>query len=853
MKTVEVNEGIKPTPPSNPKKDSKDDIDFTFSKWSPDIVEVTEDTTYLAVYSQNKYYVTWDLDDGSTPITEKWDAESIPSYKYETPILKETVGEEGRKNFEDEYCYPFKEWSPKIEKVTSDVTYKAIYDEDKKYSIVTKIVFPDGIQEGETIKFKCIVPNSTEPSIQDFFVNWGDNSYGHITDLEDNYISHSYTDAISGEAKIYVYGSVNSISEITTSKDSQFTLSLSYTISSVPDNAFKNNTNLLSIMIPGSITTIGENAFESTTNLQSVTFGNDSKLEAIKNYAFQMSGLSSINIPKSVTSIQNGIFSGCSSLNTVTFEEGTTIGAIPNNMFMDTALATFEIPRSVTSIGYNAFRGSKLTNVTIPNTVKTIDEYAYFECFSLSKFKFESGSQITKISNFMLSYCSSLTSIELPTALTEIAAASLARAGLNRVTIPKSVTKIGAFAFKECSSLSEVNFENESMLNEIGKEAFTSTAITTIRIPKHVKTIGPEVFSKCNNIQSIEFESGSEFSEISESMFAGCPFTNFTLPDNVTKIGERAFDGCTNLKSITIPNKITEIGDGAFSDCTALSSVTFMDGIQLSSLGYDVFNNTGLTNVVIPKSVETLGHYSFSECTLLESVTFEEGSKIKTLGDKAFDDDTALTSFTIPNTVTSIGSGIFSNCSSLSSVTFEKGIELSTIPSYMFKESGITSIVIPNSVTTIGKHAFGDTNNLTSVTIPKSVINIEDGAFGFGYDIITPSVSLLSSVTFEENSEINSLGMGAFFNANLSKIKIPHKVKSIGKSAFKNNDNLAVVDLTEFTTSDDVPTIDWSTFQGCSSDIMFYVSSEEVKTAFTSVACWSGYANQFIVGSAPTI
>lgn len=112
---------------------------------------------------------------------------------------------------------------------------------------------------------------------------------------------------------------------------------------------------------------------------------------------------------------------------------------------------------------------------------------------------------------------------------------------LASVTIPNSVTSIGAGAFAECSSLSTVTIPNS--VTSIGDGAFNAcTGLTSITILNSVTTIGNDAFRGCTSLTSI------------------------TIPNSVTTIGNDAFQN-SGLTSITIPNSVTDIGNSAFSDC----------------------------------------------------------------------------------------------------------------------------------------------------------------------------------------------------------------------------------------------------------------------------------------------
>ena len=295
-----------------------------------------------------------------------------------------------------------------------------------------------------------------------------------------------------------------------------------------------------------------------------------------------------------------------------------TLITIGEEMFYQSKLKTVVIPANATTIGNSAFEQcASLISIDIPANVETIGTAVFWGCSSLTTVTFEKGSQLKTIgggsSSYYgaFSYCTALTSIE----------------------IPASVETIGASAFKGCSKLATVTFEKESQLKTIGGGysepnyygVFSyCTALTSIEIPASVETIEAAAFKDCSSLATVTFENGSQLKTIgggnSHSYYYG------------------AFSYCSSLTSIEIPASVETIKASAFKGCSSLATVTFENGSQLKTIegGYPSSGTfadcTALTSIEIPASVETIEAAAFKGCSSLATVTFEKGSQLKTIG-----------------------------------------------------------------------------------------------------------------------------------------------------------------------------------------------------------------------------
>ncbi|MBE6619346.1 MAG: leucine-rich repeat domain-containing protein [Ruminococcaceae bacterium] len=152
--------------------------------------------------------------------------------------------------------------------------------------------------------------------------------------------------------------------------------------------------------------------------------------------------------------------------------DGVAVHEIEKNSFKNyTKLTSVSIPETVTEISDYAFYGCSLVKeITLPDGVKHIGQYAFMGCSSLEKINIPSG--VTSISSYAFASCTSLKFPDMPEGLTKIdTSAFLGCSSITGVILPQNVQEIGAFAFDSCTKLSSLTLSHETA--KIGEGAFS--------------------------------------------------------------------------------------------------------------------------------------------------------------------------------------------------------------------------------------------------------------------------------------------------------------------------------------------------------------------------------------------
>ena len=303
-----------------------------------------------------------------------------------------------------------------------------------------------------------------------------------------------------------------------------------------------------------------------------------------------------------------------------------------------------------TTIGTNRYlfrSGYSLQRVDYEIPPKSLGNYFFQSCYSLSDSNLPDLSQVTNLGNRVFDQCHSIKKLNLP-----------------------SVTIIPSESFTSMDCLEEIIFENVTTINSNNfKNGFYN--LSKITLPK-IKSMDYYCFNK-SKITKIDL---SECESLGNNLFCNMPYLEELDLGNVTSIGNYNFQNCYNLKKINAPH-LTTIGLSNFC-VTNISEVYFP---VLNSIGTSSFNkNYKLTTVNLPS--------------------------LKTLGD-CFNDNYNLTTVDLPLLETSGNS--FTCCYNLRSINLQSLTTLSSSDGIGHSCYSLKNIIAPNidlSLTNIFRNSY---------------------------------------------------------------------------------------------------------------------------------------------------
>lgn len=320
--------------------------------------------------------------------------------------------------------------------------------------------------------------------------------------------------------------------------------------------------------------------------------------------------------------------------------------------------------------------------------------------------------------------------------------------------------------------------------------------------------IGKNAFSGLSNVKYVYYDGGSRITKIGENAFANCTnLENIEFVKIAQEIGKSAFAGCSKVNNKLIISAATTIGDAAFDGCH-FNGITFGD--KLTSIGQNAFRGSLASggDIYVFTSVPTTNANSFSGANTANTTLHVSGEYWS-----AYTTTAPWSSFQLDKSqIFPIGGLIINGTGNWSIDRY--GVltingntpdynSTSDVPWYIYRDY-FTKVKITENCFHIGKNTFASANEgesqITEVVVPASVTEIGENAFKNN-----------DQIEVVEAEGVKNVGDQAFENcSSLEKVKFGKDVKSLGNKVFNN---CGIVDVMAVKAATP-PTVTAQTFQG---------------------------------------
>lgn len=578
------------------------------------------------------------------------------------------------------------------------------------------------------------------------------------------------------------------------------------------------------VIIEDGVTHIGSCAFYYCRSVTDITIGKN--VVSIGERALDTSKLVRVDV-----SAENTAYS---SVDGVLFDKGQTKLLVYPEKKKN---ATYTIPESVTEIGKNAFSGTRLRKVVLPNGLKKIGAGAFGECEKLSSITIPAS--VTSIEEYAFMSCYGLAEVHISDLKAwcnmEISTEAFVEGTMGitlthqlylndqlvtDLVIPSDVENINPGAFSGCESLTSITIPEG--VKSVGRDAFYACEnVGRITIPKSVTSIGGFAFSYCRYVEQVDL---SSVTTIGDYAFVGCSkLKQVIFSEDLVSIGRCAFEECTSLEQIVIPDSVKSIDDEAFAECSALTEVTLSK--NMDTIPWGTFRDCSrLTTITIPKSVKKIGDFAFERCMRLSTVNYggscEDWGAISV---DAFSENEYLFRAEIHYAEEGTGKIDIADCTvEFQHDEFDNLVMVLKDGEKLLEEGTDYESTYDSSekVFVKGVGNYGGSRIILLKTSEKCGENLQwkvqdkvltiygTGDMSWDTDEAPWSEQNISSVVVEEG--VTSIAENAFQGKIISQISLPSTLKKIGSSAFAE-----CADLESITLPDGLTSIGASAFRDC--------------------------------------
>lgn len=414
--------------------------------------------------------------------------------------------------------------------------------------------------------------------------------------------------------------------------------------------------------------------------------------------------------------------------------------------------STYDTFTASTLPGWSATYGSKVTEIIVDDTVTTIGNYLFYGHSALQKVTFGSG--LTRIGDYAFANCTAFEAqdAEWNCPVTEFGSYAFANCSIKKAGIPATITKLGSGVFSG-NPVEQISYRATAAAahtaDVVPFSGLADSVDTTITIADSVTSIPAFMFYKAE-VEKINI--GTGVVSIGEAAFSGSKTAEVAIPNGNAAYRVNADGNLYTADNLTIVAYLGNHQDAAY---------TLATGVNTIAAGA-FYGHPFLERMTFDATVINIGKEAFFACDKLESIAvndfMDEASFLAevTVGENwsgsaevifsGLSWDIGVTKGAMTATLYSdgrlaiTGSGLMKNWASASAVDWYS------------KRNTITKVTFDGDIQSIGAYAFSGCESLSDCVLPDSVSNIGQYAFfdckGITFFRVPDKVTTINTYTF---------------------------------------------------------------------------------------------------------
>ena len=414
--------------------------------------------------------------------------------------------------------------------------------------------------------------------------------------------------------------------------------------------------------------------------------------------------------------------------------------------------STYDTFTASTLPGWSATYGSKVTEIIVDDTVTTIGNYLFYGHSALQKVTFGSG--LTRIGDYAFANCTAFEAqdAEWNCPVTEFGSYAFANCSIKNAGIPATITKLGIGVFSG-NPVEQISYRATAAAahtaDVVPFSGLADSVDTTITIADSVTSVPAFMFYKAE-VEKINI--GTGVASIGEAAFSGSKTAEVAIPNGNAAYRVNADGNLYTADNLTIIAYLGKHQDAAYTLATGVNTIAagaFYGHPYLERMTFDAtVINIGKEAFFACEKLESIAVNDFmDEASFLAEVTVGEnwsGNAEVIFSGLAW--DIGVTKGAMTATLYSdgrlaiTGSGLMKNWASASAVDWYS------------KRNTITKVTFDGDIQSIGAYAFSGCESLSDCVLPDSVSSIGQYAFfdckGITFFRVPDKVTTINTYTF---------------------------------------------------------------------------------------------------------